>query len=126
MSKVNYYSILSGTSAAGASFFGKLCGLPIFQGFFIVRVVFFGLMLLCNGSVWTLYVKALQSTNSTLTATVLSSAVNYLLSAILGYIVFGEITSLLWWTGLSSVLVGVVLITQDQEVASMKLNAKCN
>ncbi|KAK5642275.1 hypothetical protein RI129_008442 [Pyrocoelia pectoralis] len=114
MIKVNYYSILSGSSSAAASFFGKLCGLPIFQGYFLVQVALFCLMLLCNGAVWTLYVKALQSTNSTLTATILSAAVNYFLSALLGYVVFEEVTSLLWWMGLSSVLIGVVLITNDQ------------
>ncbi|KAF5269965.1 hypothetical protein FQR65_LT05764 [Abscondita terminalis] len=115
MSNRNYYSILSGTSAAAASLFGKLSGLPIYQSYLIIlRFVFFVLMLICNGLVWTFYVKALQSSESSLGVTVLSAAVNYFLSVLFGYIIFGEVTSLMWWTGLSVILAGVILIAQDQ------------
>lgn len=37
-------------------------------------------MILCNGGVWTLYAKALQESNTSLTPTVLSSASNYFVS----------------------------------------------
>ncbi|KAK4877076.1 hypothetical protein RN001_009582 [Aquatica leii] len=125
MKNTSYYSILSGVSAAAASLFGKLCGLPILQNYLIVlRLIFFSLMIICNGSVWTFYVKALQSSESSLSATVLSSAINYLLSALFGYVIFGEVTSLIWWTGLSFVLLGVVLIAQDQSVANKVVKYK--
>ncbi|KAF2889877.1 hypothetical protein ILUMI_16296 [Ignelater luminosus] len=112
-----YYSALSGACAATASLFGKLSGLPTLQGPLIVlRVVFFILMIICNGGVWTLYVKALQATDSSLSATVLSAASNYFLSALIGFLVFGEVTSLIWWSGMMFVLVGLMLIANDQSV----------
>ncbi|RZC39076.1 hypothetical protein BDFB_014680, partial [Asbolus verrucosus] len=77
--KVNY-AILSGCCASAASLFGKLSGLPTFEDLFIIRVLFFALMIICNAGVWTLFVKALQEVESSLTATVISAASNYCLS----------------------------------------------
>jgi uncharacterized membrane protein len=77
--KVNY-AVLAGFCASAASLFGKLSGLPTFEGYFIVRILFFALMVACNAGVWTLFVKALQNVESSLTATVTSAASNYCLS----------------------------------------------
>ncbi|XP_044270542.1 uncharacterized protein LOC123015118 isoform X2 [Tribolium madens] len=77
--KLNF-AILAGFCASAASLFGKLSGLPTFEGLFIVRIIFFALMIICNAGVWTLFVKALQNVESSLTATVISAASNYCLS----------------------------------------------
>lgn len=90
-------------------------------------------MLLSNGCVWHNYVKALHQCNSTILATIISTATNYIVSvsnniqqwkgAILfiwlfqvlaGIFIFGEAVSLLWWCGFSFIVIGLVLIVQDE------------
>ncbi|XP_023013665.1 transmembrane protein 42 isoform X2 [Leptinotarsa decemlineata] len=107
------YALFSGLFASTASTFGKLSGLSVFEGIFYLRVVFFMGMLSCNGAVWTFFVKALQRTNS-LTATVISSATNYVFSALAGFCIFDEVTSLLWWSGMFSIVTGLLLITAGE------------
>ncbi|XP_063925958.1 transmembrane protein 42 [Zophobas morio] len=108
------YAVFSGCCASAASIFGKLSGLPMFEGLFIVRVLFFIFMLICNAGVWTLFVKALQNVESSLTATVISAASNYCMSAITGFFIFGEITTLIWWSGMFIIITGLLLIVTDQ------------
>ncbi|KAH0814708.1 hypothetical protein GEV33_008082 [Tenebrio molitor] len=83
-------------------------------GYFIVRILFFALMVACNAGVWTLFVKALQNVESSLTATVTSAASNYCLSAVTGFFVFGEVTTLIWWSGMSLIICGLLLVVKDQ------------
>ncbi|XP_044270541.1 transmembrane protein 42 isoform X1 [Tribolium madens] len=111
--KLNF-AILAGFCASAASLFGKLSGLPTFEGLFIVRIIFFALMIICNAGVWTLFVKALQNVESSLTATVISAASNYCLSALTGFLIFGEVTTLLWWSGMFLIICGLLLILRDQ------------
>lgn len=51
----------------------------LLQGYILLRILFFGMMLLSNAVVWTFFAKALQQSDS-LTATVISSASNYIFS----------------------------------------------
>lgn len=114
MDSNTHYAILSGSCAAAASLFGKLSGLPSIEDHPLLRILFFILMLICNANVWTLYVKALQSASSSLVATVTSTATNYILSAIIGILIFKEVTSLLWWTGIGFIISGLLLVLKDQ------------
>ncbi|CAH1155634.1 unnamed protein product [Phaedon cochleariae] len=113
------YAIYSGVCASSASIFGKISGLPIFEGNFTFRIPFFICMLVCNGGVWTFFVKALQLTNS-LSATVISSATNYVISAVAGFLIFGEFTSLWWWSGMFLIILGVLLIVADESKKEVK------
>ncbi|XP_017776694.1 PREDICTED: transmembrane protein 42 [Nicrophorus vespilloides] len=121
-----HFAIVSGICASAASMFGKLSGLPTFQDVIAVRILFFSLMLACNAAVWTFYVKALQASNSSLSATVTSAATNYLLSAISGFLIFGEVTSLIWWAGAGLVLLGLILIVTESEEDMEKKKMKTN
>ncbi|ENN73493.1 uncharacterized protein LOC109541884 [Dendroctonus ponderosae] len=109
-----HYAILAGGCAASAGLFGKLSGLEIFEGLLAVRVLFFGAMLLCNLAVWTLFVRALHQSHSSLTATMVSSTSNYLITALLGTFVLGEITSTYWWIGMGCILIGLSLIVSEE------------
>ncbi|XP_018563508.1 transmembrane protein 42 isoform X2 [Anoplophora glabripennis] len=118
-----HFAILSGICASTASTFGKLSWLPILQEYILIRIAFFACMVVCNGAVWTLFVKALQQTNSSLNATVISSASNYVFSAVTGFVLFGEITSLLWWSGMFLIIVGLLLVlSNDSSVDKSILN----
>jgi drug/metabolite transporter (DMT)-like permease len=87
-------------------------------------------MVACNAGVWTLFVKALQNVESSLTATVTSAASNYCLSVrapnrdyfqlnpifrrLQVFFVFGEVTTLIWWSGMSLIICGLLLVVKDQ------------
>ncbi|XP_069669004.1 transmembrane protein 42 isoform X2 [Periplaneta americana] len=88
------------------------CG---FMAGLLTKASLFALMLVFNAGVWTCFVKALQQAQSSLPATVTSTAVNYITSALIGRIVFGEATSLLWWVGATLVVSGLTLICQSQK-----------
>lgn len=85
---------------------------------------------------WTFYTKALHERGGTLVATVVSSGTNYVFSvskdyhfiiiaikrfllpqALLGSFVFGEKTSVVWWLGMSLVVLGLFIVNFDQKNA---------
>lgn len=120
-----HYACVAGTCAALGSFFGKLTSSSVRCELFAVdsalggdgwlpTVAFVGLMLLSNAMVWTFFVRALHSAGGSLVATVTSASTNYALSALLGCLVFGERTSLVWWSGTGLVIAGLVLIGTDE------------
>ncbi|KAF4524954.1 hypothetical protein B566_EDAN013904 [Ephemera danica] len=126
------FAIIAGLCAAFGSLFGKLAGsandieeisLKIVNKIVDVRwqqiapayllsmqIVSAILMVVSNASVCTFYVKALQTSKSSLPATIISTATNYVTSALLGLLVFGEVTGLLWWCGSGLVVAGLALI----------------
>ncbi|XP_060104087.1 transmembrane protein 42 [Heteronotia binoei] len=69
-----------------------------------------GLVLACNAVMWTFFAKALKYSSSSATATVTSTASNFISSAALGYLLFGETHALLWWIGISITLFGLLLL----------------
>ncbi|XP_023726325.1 transmembrane protein 42 isoform X4 [Cryptotermes secundus] len=106
------HAVSAGLCAAASSLFGKLSGI---QGYstcadLALKILLFVLMVACNAGVWMCFVKALQQSPSSLPPTVISTAINYVSSALLGSFVFGEETSLLWWSGATLVLLGLMLI----------------
>ncbi|KAL3275789.1 hypothetical protein HHI36_020533 [Cryptolaemus montrouzieri] len=121
MLKKIHYAFFAGICAAAASVFGKLSGLPTLDNSFILRLLCFTLMIFLNGCVWTLFVKALHQSESSLLATVVSNASNFLFSTLMGYIVFRETTSMLWWIGLSFILFGLFLVMPRQVHESQKM-----
>ncbi|CAG9855876.1 unnamed protein product [Phyllotreta striolata] len=108
-----YYAVISGVCASTGSVFGKLSGLPSIESNYILRLAFFILMLTFNTSSMTFFVKALQETLS-FKATLISSSTNYIFTALAGLILFNETTSLLWWSGITLILSGLVLIVSEK------------
>ncbi|KAJ8971947.1 hypothetical protein NQ317_013575 [Molorchus minor] len=106
--------------------FGKLSGLPIFQEYILLRLLFFVCMLICNSAVWTLFAKALQYTDSSLTATVISSATNYSFSALLGSLLFEETTSIFWWSGMFFIISGLLLVLSGERNENTHRKEKVN
>ncbi|XP_020663328.3 transmembrane protein 42 [Pogona vitticeps] len=77
---------------------------------FLLRVGCGGLMLACNTIMWTFFAKALRYSSSSAAATVTSTAANFISSAFLGKLLFGETRALLWWIGISVTLLGLLLL----------------
>ncbi|OWZ13641.1 hypothetical protein PHMEG_00012997 [Phytophthora megakarya] len=120
------YSALAGSFAALAGLLGKLgadgdstavqlfeaqcqssalsesCGLLLS----ILRLVCLGMMVGTNGLMLSCFVKGLHETDS-LTATVTSAAVNFMLSATGGFFFFHEHLPTRWFFGASIILVGM-------------------
>ena len=79
-------------------------------------------MLISNAMVWRYFVKGLHSTDSsTLVPTVISTASNFIVSAVLGAIVFKEPTNWLWWVGATMIVSGLYLIVSEDEKVEKKM-----
>ncbi|XP_066539280.1 transmembrane protein 42a [Hoplias malabaricus] len=75
-----------------------------------LRVVCGLLLFVCNAVMWTFFAKALRLSSSSAQATVTSTASNFISSAFLGYLIFGESHDMLWWTGITLTLLGLFIL----------------
>ncbi|XP_046735876.1 transmembrane protein 42 [Diprion similis] len=107
-----HLSIVAGVCATIGSLFGKLSGGVEVTStvFLLLKLTLLVVMITMNTAGCTFFVKSLQGSGSSLPATVASSATNYFCSALIGFLVFGESTSLMWWMGTTLVLCGLLLI----------------
>ncbi|DAZ92414.1 TPA: hypothetical protein N0F65_000198 [Lagenidium giganteum] len=78
--------------------------LPVLQA--VARIACIVLMLVTNGVMLNFFVKGLHETDS-LTATVTSAAVNFMLSAAGGHFFFQEPLPIQWFVGATLILAGV-------------------
>ncbi|XP_030373423.1 uncharacterized protein LOC115623280 [Scaptodrosophila lebanonensis] len=136
---LNYrYSFLAGAFAAGGSFFGKLpsflsaqqilhrSATPSSEGaaYYMDKLMFqllpLVLMVVCNVFNWRFFLKALQMTPQTLTATVLTAASNYVLSFILGALVYQEPLTALSGVGATLILAGLWFLCDTSGEESKK------
>ncbi|KAM6275259.1 transmembrane protein 42 [Spheniscus humboldti] len=76
----------------------------------LLRIGCFGLVFACNAVMWTVFAKALRLSSSSATASVTTTASNFIFSAILGKLLFGETWTPLWWVGLAMTLCGLMLL----------------
>lgn len=82
-------------------------------------------MLAANGLMLSCFVKGLHETDS-LTATVTSAAVNFMLSAVGGFLFFQEQLSTRWFLGATVILVGVAFLLHGNatQVAAEEVKSK--
>ncbi|GAO18050.1 hypothetical protein UVI_02042960 [Ustilaginoidea virens] len=66
---------------------------------------------------WTLFTKALAKGSSTTQVSVINTSTNFLLTALLGLLVFSEALPPLWWAGASLLVVGSVVVGRNDEAA---------
>ncbi|KAL8381664.1 hypothetical protein RB595_005784 [Gaeumannomyces hyphopodioides] len=127
------YAIASGTCAALNGVMAKLTttelttslshhmadflGLSTAEGAveFIVRATFFGLNLAFNGVMWTLFTQALSRGHSTTQVSIMNTSSNFVLTALLGLVIFSESLPPLWWLGASMLVAGNVIIGRKDE-----------
>ena len=77
---------------------------------FLLRAFFFSLNLAFNALMWTLFTMALTRAASTTRVSLINTSFNFLLTALSGWLVFGEKLPLLWWVGAMGLVVGNVVI----------------
>ncbi|KAM6134756.1 transmembrane protein 42 [Pterocles gutturalis] len=76
----------------------------------LLRVGCIGLVFACNAVMWTVFAKALRLSSSSSAASVTTTASNFISSAVLGKLLFGETWTPLWWVGLALTLCGLALL----------------
>ncbi|XP_071173053.1 transmembrane protein 42-like isoform X1 [Mytilus edulis] len=77
-----------------------------------IQVLFFLMIFVCNGVMWTFFTKSLQYCSSSVEATVTNTASNFLFTAFVGLLLFDETLSLRWWFGSLLILLGLMLINR--------------
>ncbi|PYH98051.1 hypothetical protein BO71DRAFT_416655 [Aspergillus ellipticus CBS 707.79] len=75
-----------------------------------VRGISLTLNILSNITMWTLFTRALTASPSSTKASLTNTAANFLVTAVLGMLVFGERVGGLWWLGAGMMGVGCVVV----------------
>ncbi|KAI9051658.1 hypothetical protein LZ554_004700 [Drepanopeziza brunnea f. sp. 'monogermtubi'] len=91
-----------------ATWVANLVGLANVEGGVevIVRALFFALNLIFNGIMWTLFTKALARGTSTTQVSILNTSANFMLTAVLGWVIFSESLPPLWFLGAALLVAG--------------------
>jgi len=100
-----------------ATFIAKLIGLGNAEGFVevVVRAIFFALNLVFNGIMWALFTKALARGTSTTQVSIINTSSNFMITALLGFVIFSESLPPLWWAGAALLVAGNVIIGRREE-----------
>ncbi|KAH7160268.1 hypothetical protein B0J13DRAFT_617047 [Dactylonectria estremocensis] len=128
-----FYAVASGACAAFNGVFAKLTtteltgslsnkiadtfGLSDFENIVevAVRALFFGLNLTFNGVMWTLFTKALARGTSTTQVSIMNTSTNFMITALLGFVIFSESLPPLWWAGAALLVAGNVVVGRKDE-----------
>uniref|UniRef100_A0A3B4GDR8 Transmembrane protein 42-like n=1 Tax=Pundamilia nyererei TaxID=303518 RepID=A0A3B4GDR8_9CICH len=107
-----FYALLAGFLGAVASSSAKLSlGADYLKGLHIpLRLLCGGLLFTCNAVMWTFLAKALRYSSSSTRTTVTTTASNFISSAFLGQLIFGEAQITLWWVGISLTFSGLLVL----------------
>ncbi|KAI0109851.1 hypothetical protein F4814DRAFT_380631 [Daldinia grandis] len=81
----------------------------------VVRASFFGLNLAFNGVMWTLFTQALAKGNSTTQVSIMNTSTNFVITALLGLVIFSESLPPLWWAGAALLVAGNVIIGRGKQ-----------
>ncbi|KAE8376909.1 hypothetical protein BDV26DRAFT_293704 [Aspergillus bertholletiae] len=76
----------------------------------LIRGACLGLNVLCNVIMWALFTRALTAAPSTVKVSITNTAANFLVTAMLGMLVFREKVGGLWWVGAGMMGAGCVLV----------------
>lgn len=77
--------------------------------------MFFGLNLIFNGVMWTLFTQALAKGHSTTQVSIMNTSSNFVITAVLGFLIFSESLPPLWWVGAALLVAGNVIIGSQDE-----------
>lgn len=77
--------------------------------------IFFGLNLIFNGIMWTLFTKALARGTSTTQVSILNTSANFMFTAVMGWLIFSESLPPMWFLGAALLVAGNVIIGRREE-----------
>ncbi|KAF4996059.1 hypothetical protein FGRMN_4721 [Fusarium graminum] len=82
---------------------------------YAVRGTFFVLNLTFNGVMWTLFTQALARGTSTTQVSIMNTSTNFMITAVLGALIFSEVLPPLWWAGAAFLVAGNVIVGRKDE-----------
>jgi hypothetical protein len=77
--------------------------------------LFFALNLLFNAIMWGLFTRALTLASSTVRVSIINTSANFMLTAVLGALIFSESLPGVWWIGAAMLVAGSVIIGSREE-----------
>ncbi|KAF4446107.1 Transmembrane protein 42 [Fusarium austroafricanum] len=128
-----FFAVASGACAAFNGVFAKLTttqlttnlsnsiasllGLPSHKHIveYLVRGIFFVLNLTFNGVMWTLFTQALARGTSTTQVSIMNTSTNFMVTAVLGAMIFSEALPPMWWAGAALLVTGNVIVGRKDE-----------
>jgi len=96
-------------------FFSFLLFFQLLQSFLVCGLVLSNILMLRSFS------KALQDSETTLQASVVNTASNFIFTAFIGFLAFKEQLSLFWWCGTSCIIIGIYLLGTDRSIDKSKI-----
>lgn len=75
---------------------------------------------------WTLFTTALARGNSTTQVSIMNTSSNFVLTAILGLVIFSESLPPLWWVGAAMLIAGNVIVGRKDEGEAPKCEAEAD
>ncbi|KAH6895257.1 hypothetical protein B0T10DRAFT_211448 [Thelonectria olida] len=81
----------------------------------VVRTLFFVLNLTFNGVMWSLFTTALARGTSTTQVSIMNTSTNFVVTALLGFVIFSESLPPLWWAGAALLVAGNVIVGSKDE-----------
>ncbi|RDL30754.1 uncharacterized protein BP5553_10099 [Venustampulla echinocandica] len=116
--KLTTTELTTSFAASVGNFFGLGDGEKVVE--FVVRAIFFALNLIFNGIMWALFTKALARGTSTTQVSIINTSSNFMITAILGFVIFSESLPPLWFLGAGLLVAGNVIIGRREEVDTLK------
>lgn len=86
----------------------------------LVRGTFFLLNLAFNAAMWALFTAALTRADSTTRVSIVNVSANFVVTAVLGWLIFGETLNGAWWAGAGMLAAGNVVIGRREDGALQK------
>ncbi|KAF4542230.1 Transcription initiation factor iia small subunit [Lasiodiplodia theobromae] len=111
--KLTTTSLTTSWSHALLSLFNLSPDNKVFE--FSFRGFFFLLNLLFDAIMWGLFTRALTLAFSTVRVSIINTTSNFMTTAILGALIFGESLPGLWWLGAAMMIAGSVIIGKREE-----------
>ena len=112
-----FHSTTTQLTSSISAYLARLLSLAPDNKFFelATRAFFFGCNLVFNIAMWALFTAALTRASSTTRVSVVNVSSNFMVTAILGLIIFGEKLPPLWWVGAGFLAAGNVIIGRREE-----------
>ncbi|XP_060771452.1 transmembrane protein 42 [Neoarius graeffei] len=89
-----------------------------------LRLLCGGMLFTCNAVMWTFLSKALRYSSSSARTTVTTTASNFISSALLGQLIFGDSLVALWWVGVSLTFSGLLVLQRSSSTNTHSGNMK--
>ena len=116
-------AVISASCGSLASVCGKIAFGDTFADDIIMRIIFGVGIILVNSVMLSLYVQVLQEV-SALQASLLAFVCNYLISTLVGIVLFGESISSSWIIGASLMTLGAIRISQSPPERARRTSKK--